>query len=501
MERGSGLLVHISELPSKYGIGNFGSEARKFVRFLSGANQKYWQILPLNPTSFGDSPYQSFSAFALNPYFIDLHQLVKKGYLSKEDLKHVKFGNKSTSIDYGKLYQERYNVLRKAFKNAYDIEKEKIEKFYKRNKKWIEDYALFMTIKAKFNGESFQNWPLDYRKHKKLILIQTKEENKEEYLFQIWMQYEAYNEYIRLKRYANRHGIKIIGDMPIYVSLDSSDVWANHKMFLLNSSRRPTKVAGVPPDYFSKTGQLWGNPLYDYEYMKKNKFLWWRRRFKQMSKLYDVVRVDHFRGFDSYWVVDSKETTAMNGYWAKGPGYELFEDCKKELSKIEIIAEDLGIINDDVRELKKECGFPGLKLYQFAFEDYKYSSEDKKYEELVNPYLPHNYEENCVAYIGTHDNDIESNFIEEHPKLHNAMLDYLKIGNVADINDTLIGSLMRSKANVVIFMPQDILHLGKESRINIPGSAFGNWKFRFKKGTFTKELQLHLRQMVNEANR
>lgn len=358
-----------------------------------------------------------------------------------------------------------------------------------------------MTIKAKFNGESFQNWPLDYRKHKKLILIQTKEENKEEYLFQIWMQYEAYNEYIRLKRYANRHGIKIIGDMPIYVSLDSSDVWANHKMFLLNSSRRPTKVAGVPPDYFSKTGQLWGNPLYDYEYMKKNKFLWWRRRFKQMSKLYDVVRVDHFRGFDSYWVVDSKETTAMNGYWAKGPGYELFEDCKKELSKIEIIAEDLGIINDDVRELKKECGFPGLKLYQFAFEDYKYSSEDKKYEELVNPYLPHNYEENCVAYIGTHDNDIESNFIEEHPELHNAMLDYLKIGNVADINDTLIGSLMRSKANVVIFMPQDILHLGKESRINIPGSAFGNWKFRFKKGTFTKELQLHLRQMVNEANR
>lgn len=258
MERGSGLLVHISELPSKYGIGNFGSEARKFVRFLSGANQKYWQILPLNPTSFGDSPYQSFSAFALNPYFIDLHQLVKKGYLSKEDLKHVKFGNKSTSIDYGKLYQERYNVLRKAFKNAYDIEKEKIEKFYKRNKKWLEDYALFMTIKAKFNGESFQNWPLDYRKHKKLILIQTKEENKEEYLFQIWMQYEAYNEYIRLKRYANRHGIKIIGDMPIYVSLDSSDVWANHKMFLLNSNRKPTKVAGVPPDYFSKNRAIMG---------------------------------------------------------------------------------------------------------------------------------------------------------------------------------------------------------------------------------------------------
>lgn len=501
MERGSGLLVHISELPSKYGIGNFGSEAKKFVRFLKGANQKYWQILPLNPTSFGDSPYQSFSAFALNPYFIDLHQLVKKEYLTKEDLKHVRFGNKSTAIDYGKLYQQRYIILKKAFLIAYDKEKDKIEKFYKRNKKWLEDYALFMTIKSKFNGESFQNWPLDYRKHKKQILTKTKEENKEEYLFQIWMQYEAFNEYFKLKKYANKHGIKIIGDMPIYVSLDSSDVWSNHKMFLLNASRRPTKVAGVPPDYFSTTGQLWGNPLYDYEYMKKNKFLWWRRRFRQMSKLYDVVRVDHFRGFDSYWVVDSKETTAMNGYWAKGPGYELFEDCKKELSKIEIIAEDLGIINDDVRELKKKCGFPGLKLYQFAFENYKYSSNEKKYEELVNPYLPHNYEENCVAYIGTHDNEIESNFIEEHPELHNAMLDYLKIDNVADINDTLIGSLMRSKANVVIFLPQDILHLGKESRINTPGVAFGNWNFRFKKGTFTKELELHLKQMVNEANR
>lgn len=501
MERGSGLLVHISELPSKYGIGNFGSEAKKFVRFLKGANQKYWQILPLNPTSFGDSPYQSFSAFALNPYFIDLHQLVKKGYLTKEDLKHVRFGNKSTAIDYGKLYQQRYIILKKAFLIAYDKEKDKIEKFYKRNKKWLEDYALFMTIKSKFNGESFQNWPLEYRKHKKQILIKTKEENKEEYLFQIWMQYEAFNEYFKLKKYANKHGIKIIGDMPIYVSLDSSDVWSNHKMFLLNASRRPTKVAGVPPDYFSTTGQLWGNPLYDYEYMKKNKFLWWRRRFRQMSKLYDVVRVDHFRGFDSYWVVDSKETTAMNGYWAKGPGYELFEDCKKELSKIEIIAEDLGIINDDVRELKKKCGFPGLKLYQFAFENYKYSSNEKKYEELVNPYLPHNYEENCVAYIGTHDNEIESNFIEEHHELHNAMLDYLKIDNVADINDTLIGSLMRSKANVVIFLPQDILHLGKESRINTPGVAFGNWNFRFKKGTFTKELELHLKQMVNEANR
>lgn len=501
MERGSGLLVHISSLPSKYGIGTFGLEAKRFVRFLQKSKQKYWQILPLNPTSFGDSPYQSFSAFAMNPYFIDLSILIKKSYLSKDDLKNKRFSKNANYIDYGKLYEERYELLRKAFNNAFESEKNNILKFFCRNKKWIDDYALFMTIKKIFNGDSFQNWPVLYRKHNRKILEEVKENYYSEYLFQIWMQYEAFSQYIKLKRYANKHGVKIIGDMPIYVNLDSCEVWAHHKMFLLKSNRRPKKVAGVPPDYFSETGQLWGNPLYDYEYMKKNNYRWWKQRFKHLGKLYDVIRVDHFRGFDSYWSVDSSKTTAVDGEWNRGPGYELFECCKKELSKLDIIAEDLGIINDDVKKLKEKCGFPGLKLYQFAFEDYKYDSEQTKYEDLVNPYLPHNYEVNTVAYIGTHDNDIENNYIFEHPELHEAMLDYLHINNVSDINDTLIGSLMRSRANVVIFMPQDILHMGKESRINIPGIAFGNWKFRFRKKDFSVDLQEHLKIMTEEAQR
>lgn len=501
MERGSGLLVHISELPSKYGIGTFGLEARRFVKFLSGAKQKYWQILPLNPTSFGDSPYQSFSAFALNPYFIDLTILVKKGYLKKENLKKVRFCKKSNCIDYGRMYLERYPILFEAYKVAYDKEEKQINKFFNKNKKWLDDYALFMTIKKLFGGESFQNWPSLYRRHSKKVLDEVRSTCSEEYKFQIWMQYESYNQYIKLRRYAHKHGVKIIGDMPIYVSLDSCDVWAHHKLFLLDNQRRPTKVAGVPPDYFSKTGQLWGNPLYDYEYLKKTNYLWWRRRFKYFSKLYDVVRVDHFRGFDSYWVVDSNEKTAINGQWLKGPGIDLFDACKKEISKIEIIAEDLGIINDDVRNLKAKCGFPGLKLYQFAFADYEYTSSETKYEELINPYLPHNYESNCVAYIGTHDNDVEDNYLLEHPEEHSAMLDYLNISNVEDIHDTLIGSLMRSNANVVIFLPQDLLRLGKESRINTPGVAFGNWRFRFNRKHFSKELQNHLKIMVEEANR
>lgn len=499
MERGCGLLVHISSLPSRHGIGTFGKEARKFVRFLSSANQKYWQILPLNPTSYGDSPYQSFSAFALNPYFIDLDILVKKGYLTKEEVRKIRGGTNPSYVDYGKVYFERFDILRLAFSRAYETEKEKMNKFYKQQKKWLEDYALFMTIKDMFDGKSWQEWPVEYRKHNKNVLAKVKLEN--DYQFYIYLQYEAYSQYKKLKKYANRKGIKIIGDMPIYVSLDSADVWANHKLFLLNKSRRPTKVAGVPPDFFSETGQLWGNPIYDYEYCKKTSYRWWKMRFKAMSKLYDLLRIDHFRGFESYWAVPSGETTAINGEWIKGPDYDLFDACKKEISKIQIIAEDLGIITDEVKELKEKCGFPGLKVYQFAFDDYEYTSEETKYEELENSFLPHNYEKNCVAYIGTHDNDIQENFIEEHYEQCEAMMNYLHIDNPKDLNDTLIGSLMRSNADVVIFMPQDILHLGKYSRINTPGIASGNWQFRFRKNHFNKELAEHLSQMTKEANR
>ena len=306
MERGSGLLVHISELPSRHGIGTFGKEARKFVRFLKDSKQKYWQILPLNPTSYCDSPYQSFSAFALNPYFIDLDYLVKDKYLTKEEVRNIRGGHNPNEIDYGKIYVERFSILKLAFSRAYEIEKNKIDKFYKYQKRWLEDYAMFMVIKDYFNGKSFQEWPLEYRKHSKKAINKIKNERYYDYLFYIWLQFKAYFQYKKLRKYANKKGIKIIGDMPIYVSLDSADVWANPHLFLLDKKRHPTKVAGVPPDFFSETGQLWGNPLYNYEFCKKNNYKWWKLRFKSMSKLYDLLRIDHFRGFESYWEMDSR---------------------------------------------------------------------------------------------------------------------------------------------------------------------------------------------------
>lgn len=523
MERGSGLLVHVASLPSPYGIGTFGADARRFIRFLAKAKQKYWQILPLNPTSFGDSPYQSFSAFAINPYFIDLKYLVKKGFLYNEDLAMVRYNKNSSEIDYGRLYETRFEILKLAYQRGYELEKDKIEHFFKQNKSWLDDYALFMTIKKMFNDVSWQEWPKEYKMHKKEILNIVRISQSELYNFYIFLQYEAFTQYRSLKKYAKRNHIKIIGDMPIYVALDSADIWANSRYFLLDRKRRPTKVAGVPPDYFSSTGQLWGNPIYDWEKMKKYNYKWWRKRVKMMSKLYDVIRVDHFRGFDTYWAVDAKEKTAVNGKWYQGPGYDFFKSLEKEFSKVEVIAEDLGILTDSVRSLKEKCGFPGLKLYQFAFDDYQnhlrgeygidyerfksrleHHYDDVRLEtlnKLCNAYLPHNYEHNCVAYIGTHDNDVEINHLRENKNLWDYMLDYLQISNPSDILDTMIGSLMRSNADVVIFMPQDLLHMDKETRINVPGRAYGNWKFRFRREHFNNELANHLAIMVDEANR
>lgn len=522
MDRGSGLLVHISELPSKYGIGTFGAEARRFVRFLASSKQKYWQILPLNPTGFRDSPYQSCSAFALNPYFIDLSVLKKKGYLTKEELKGIR-KKRTSAIDYGNLYSERYPLLYLAYSRAYIQEKDRVQRFYASQKKWLDDYAMFMTFKDLFGGLPFYEWPKEYRNHRRSSIEKAKEEHRDRYCFYVWLQYEAYMQYKKLRKYAHRKGIRIIGDMPIYVAMDSADVWGNAKMFQLDSSRRPVKVAGVPPDCFSQTGQLWGNPLYDYDYMKKTGYRWWKRRFRAMSKLYDCLRVDHFRGFDEYWAIPSGDETALNGSWMPGPGYDLFVACENELKKISIIAEDLGIITDSVKTLRRKCGFPGLKIYQFAFDDYEshlkgeygsdYASyreriekqygdaESAKYGRLCNAYLPHNYETNCVAYIGTHDNDILDHHLAENPHLIPLMKDYLKIDRDEDIHDTLIGSLMRSAADVVIFLPQDLLRMGEESRINIPGKADGNWRFRFGKKDLSPELAEHLRIMTEEACR
>lgn len=513
MEKGSGLLVHISSLPSKYGIGTFGKEARKFVRFLNKAGQKYWQILPLNPTSYGDSPYQSFSAFALNPYFIDLDILQKKNYISDEDLIPLKT-RKTKFVDYGFIYSTRFDVLRKASKQAYLLEEHKISNFYRFEKKWLEDYALFMTIKGLNDGKSFLEWPRSLRMHKKDALEEIKKNNIDEFKFWIYVQYEAFKQYKALKKYAKHKNVNIIGDIPFYVACDSADVWANSKYFKLNNEHRPTKVAGVPPDYFSENGQLWGNPIYKFDRMKKNNYKWWVQRFKMGMKLYDYIRIDHFRAFSSFYVVNSRALDAKKGIWVKGPGKEFFEEIKKHIPNLKIIAEDLGIIDDNVTKLLNDLKFPGLKVYQFAFEDYEkclnskikfdatnMSKQEVKEAKLTNPFLPHNYNGNCVAYIGTHDNDVLKNFLIEHHEQIPYMMDYLKITNPNDVYDTLIGSLFRANANVTIFTIQDLLKLGKETRMNTPGAKFGNWTFRLLHTYLNNDLAKWLRQMSIESGR
>ncbi len=515
MEKGSGILLHISSLPSKYGIGTFGKEARKFIRFLNASKQKYWQVLPLNPTSYGDSPYQGISSYALNPYFIDLDYLIKREYISKEDVINLK-AKKGRFVDYGYLYQTRFAILKKASVKAYEKEEKKIASFYRLNKKWLYDYALFMTIKKIENDVAFSLWPRDLKLHKKNALTNFAKEHIEELKFWIYVQYEAFRQYKSLKKYAKRKNVKIIGDMPFYVASDSVDVWANANMFKVNREHYPTKIAGVPPDYFSENGQLWGNPIYDWDKLKKRHYKWWVQRLKFASKLFDYIRLDHFRAFASYYEIKANAKNAKKGIWKQGPGLLFFETMQNKIKNLNIIAEDLGIIEDDVKKLLKETKFPGLKVYQFAFSDYEeclkkdlklnneianMTAKEIKEMKLVNPFLPHNYLEECVAYIGTHDNDVLSNFLLENKDQIPAMLDYLNLEKEEDIYDTLIGSLFRSNAKVCIFTMQDLLKLPKETRMNTPGKESGNWQFRILKKEISKELSSWLKIMVEESKR
>ncbi len=488
MKRSCGILMPIFSLPSKYCIGSFGKESRDFINFLQKSGHSYWQLLPLNPTSYGDSPYQSFSAFALNPYFIDLDGLIKLNYLTKEDVACEQFNQ---YIDYGKLYIERFKLLRKAYQNALNMNiKPKLEKFIKKNKEWLNDYACFMVLKGLNDGNSWQEWSDEYRYHSAELVSKIEKNYDEEYYFWVFLQYLAFSQYLKLKSYANKHGVYIIGDIPIYVALDSSDVWSNPDLFKLDENRRPTTVAGVPPDYFSADGQLWGNPLYDYDKMSKDNYAWWRYRVKKCAELFDSLRIDHFRGIDEYWSVKSGEKTARIAEWLKGPGINLINALKEAAPTMQFIAEDLGLLTNSVIELKNQSGWPGMKVYEFAF-DSGYS----------NAFLPHNYEKNCVAYIGTHDNDTIANFIKENPSLHGFMKEYLHIDSVDNIIDTMIGTLYRSNADLVIVTIQDILHQGGEARINTPGTLGTNWTYRLNKKVFTKSLSEHLKALADESGR
>ena len=480
MKRGSGIIMHIASLPGKYGIGTFGKEAYEFADFLKKAGQKYWQILPLGQTSYGDSPYQSFSAFAGNPYFIDFDILEKDGLLNKNDYNQISWEDNSEVIDYGLIFTEKMKVLRLAYENSKKNKLEDLESFEETEAAWLDDYALFMAVKADFNLESSQTWDDNIRLRKEKTLKAKKEQLADEIEYWKFLQYEFFKQWKNLKDYVNKLEIEIIGDIPIYVAEDSSDLWSNPKIFLLDQKTlRPIKIAGCPPDAFSETGQLWGNPIYNWEYLDKTGYKWWIDRIKQSLKLYDVLRIDHFRGFEAYWSIPYGDTTAKNGEWVKGPEMKLFDAIKEELGDVNIIAEDLGLLTEETISFRKKSGFPGMKVLAFAFSG-----------ESENLYLPHNYEQNCVAYTGTHDNDTARGWIEttgNKAEVENA-IEYLKLTEEEGYNFGLIRGIWGSVANTSIALMQDFLNLGNEARINFPSTMENNWCWRAKDGVFTSEL-------------
>lgn len=491
--RKSGILLPIASLPSPYGIGCFSREAYDFVDRLKEAGQSCWQILPLGPTSYGDSPYQSFSTFAGNPYFIDPEDLIQRGWISRVQCAGYDFGSDETNIDYGKMYESRFLLLKSAYENSRIREDEEFWRFVRENDFWLEDYALYMAVKDSFGGASWVLWHEDIKLRKPEALATYGRRLEDEVCFYKFQQYMFRLQWKKLKDYANRRGISIIGDIPIYVALDSSDAWANPELFQFDENCIPTAVAGCPPDSFSATGQLWGNPLYRWDYHKQTGYHWWMKRLESCYLQYDMVRIDHFRGFDAYYSIPNGEPTAQKGVWEEGPGYDFFETMKKELGEKEIIAEDLGFLTPSVKELVKRTGYPGMKVLQFAFDSREESD-----------YLPHNYTPNCVVYTGTHDNDTVLGWYKALNDADRKLCDeYLNLFHCKDRKDSdgliaweFIRAAMASVAFLAVVPMQDYLGLGALARINTPSTIGNNWKWRMKKGDFTKELAEKIRGMT-----
>ena len=465
----------IFSLPSNYGIGTLGKCAYEFVDFLAKAKQSYWQILPLGQTSFGDSPYQSFSSYAGNPYFIDLDMLVEDGLLSKNDLKGLK---NSSYIDYGYLFNTRFKILYKAYLNGYKKYLNDFNLFIKKNKP-IADYAFYMSIKEYFDMKSWVDWPdNDIRKKEKRAIKKYKELLKDRIIFYEFIQFLFFKQFNKLKDYIHSKGIKLIGDIPIYISLDSSDCWMNPECFDLDENYLPRHVAGVPPDFFTSDGQLWGNPLYNYDYMKKDNYKWWINRMSAASKMYDAIRIDHFRGFASYWAVPYGDKTARNGKWIKGPNIDLINVLKNKFPKTQLIAEDLGYLTKDVTLMLEKSSLPGMKVLEFGFDSREKSN-----------HAPHAYKENSVCYIGTHDNSTIIGWLSAANKNDvKYALDYLGLKDTKDFNFAMIRCGMSSVSRLFIAQIQDYLGLDDSARINKPGSVGNNWKWRLKKGTLSDSL-------------
>lgn len=480
--RASGILLPVASLPSRYGIGCFSKEAYEFVDRLEEAGQSYWQILPLGPTGYGDSPYQSFSTFAGNPYFIDLETLVKEGLLTEEECDACDFGDNAEYIDYEKIYLSRFKVLRKAFERfaADDV----YDAFVSENGYWLEDYALCMAIKDALGGISWSEWPAELKDREEAALNQKREELAEEIAFYKFQQFMFLKQWKALKAYANEKGIRIIGDIPIYVAFDSADTWANPVLFQFDEDNQPKAVAGCPPDAFSATGQLWGNPLYKWDYHKSTGYAWWLLRLAHVFKLYDTVRIDHFRGFDEYYSIPFGDQTAERGHWEKGPGMDLFWKVREALGEKPVIAEDLGYVTDSVRELVRDSGFPGMKVLEFAF--------DSRDSGCANDYLPHNYPVNSVAYTGTHDNETLAGWWGSISKDEQKLTrEYLcdTYTPEAELNKPLISLIMRSAAKWCVIPMQDYLGLDNKCRMNTPSTVGTNWKWRIRKNQLSVKLQ------------
>ncbi len=484
-ERNAGILLHPTSLPGKFGIGDLGSEAYKFVDFLIEAGQKLWQVFPLGPTGYGDSPYQCFSAFAGNPLLISPEKLKEDGFLSDEEL-NIPLEPNPKKIDYGEVIEYKKSLLKTAYQNfksnSKGLEKD-FNKFCKEHNEWLDDYSLFMACKDFHNGDVWSSWDKGLVQRDESALKEWKQKLNDEIQFQKFVQFNFFKQWMALKKYVNENGLKIIGDMPIFIAYDSSDLWANKELFTVDEEGRLTFVAGVPPDYFSATGQLWGNPLYKWDEMEKDEFLWWRKRFSSLFELVDIVRIDHFRGFEAYWKIPGDAKTAESGKWVKAPGEKLFNTLKNYFGDLPILAEDLGVITPAVEALRDQFGFPGMKVLQFAFG-----------KGMETKFLPHNFVPNCVVYTGTHDNDTTRAYFEKEKEKAGDIYEHTKMYLNYSGDDTLselIRTAYASVAAIVVIPMQDILNLGGEARMNFPSTTGGNWTWRFTWDQIDENLAKH----------
>ena len=492
MKRSCGILLHITSLPSPYGIGNLGQAAYDFVDFLRAAGQRYWQILPIGPTGYGDSPYQSFSTFAGNPYLIDPDQLIQQGWLTQAEADAISWAQQPDQVDFSLLYRQRLPLLHRAYERFQIAPPADFLPFCQAERNWLEDYALFMALKAHFGNSPWSDWPQPLRLREPAALDHYRTALADELHFHRFLQYEFYSQWDRLRAYTRQKGVKLIGDIPIYVPMDSADLWCNPDLFQLDENRQPTCVAGCPPDRFSEDGQYWGNPIYDWDRMEQDGFAWWLRRIAAAGRLFDVIRIDHFRGLESYWSIPAGSKSARTGAWVKGPGEKLLNVIKASFPRLDFIAEDLGFLTDEVRDMVTASGFPGMKVLEFAFDSREPSD-----------YLPHCYGEHCVCYTGTHDNATLPQWRQESPaETLTYAREYLGLSNTDDLTEALLQSGLASRADLFVAQMQDYLNLGGDARMNEPGTLKPeNWRWRSTTEQFTAALAQKLRSAAEASHR